>query len=108
MILETDLARAIQRWSETLPDMVVFDIDSESLAIELITKLREEAVLPILLLTSIQSDQFMLEVYEAGVDECVLKQIHPSLFHAKIRAWLPRVAWASRVSPNQDDQFRSA
>jgi DNA-binding response OmpR family regulator len=108
VILETDRARVIQRWSETLPDMVVFDIDSEWVAIELITKLRDEAVLPIRLLTSIRSDQFMLEVYEAGVDECVLKQIHPSLFHAKIRAWLRRAAWANLISPNQDAQLRSA
>ena len=86
VILETDPANAIQRWSETLPDMVVFDIDSESLALELITKLREEAVLPILLLTSIRSDKFMLEAYQAGLDEYVLKPVHPSLFDAKIKA----------------------
>ena len=88
--LETNPARAIQRWAEVLPDLVVFDIDSESLAIELITKLRAEAVLPILLLTSVRSDQFMLEAYQAGVDECILKPIHPSLFHAKMKAWLRR------------------
>ena len=94
--LETNPARAIQRWAEVLPDLVVFDIDSDSLAIELITKLREEAVLPILLLTSVRSDQFMLEAYEAGVDECVLKPIHPSLFHAKMKAWLRR-SWSVPV-----------
>jgi DNA-binding response OmpR family regulator len=95
-ILETNPVRAIQRFAEILPDLVVFDIDAEVLAIELITKLREEAVLPVLLLTSIQSDQFMLEAYRAGVDECVLKPIHPLLFHAKIKAWLRR-SWSVPV-----------
>ena len=38
----------------------------------------------------------MLEVYEAGVDECVLKPIHPALFHAKMKAWLRR-SWSVPV-----------
>ena len=96
VILETDPARAIQRWAETLPDLVVFDIDSGTLAIELITKLRDEAVLPILLLTSLRSDEFLLEAYRAGVDECILKPIHGSLFHAKMKAWLRR-SWSIPV-----------
>jgi len=90
MILETDPAKAIQCWAEKLPDIVVFDLDSESLAVELIRTLRDEAILPILLLTSIRSDTFMLEVYQAGVDECILKPIHPALFYAKIKVWLRR------------------
>lgn len=90
IILETNPGRALQRSAEILPDLVVFNIDSESLAIELIRKLRDEAVLPMLFLTSSRSDTFMLEVYQAGVDECILKPIHPALFHAKIKAWLRR------------------
>lgn len=88
--LEPHPAKAILRWAELLPDLVVFDIDSESVSIDLITKLREEAVLPILLLTSNRSENFILEAYEAGVDEYVLKPIHPLLFEAKIKAWLRR------------------
>jgi len=97
IILETNPARAIQRWAEILPDLVVFDIDSETLAIELITKLRDESVIPVILLSSTRSDKFMLEVYQAGVDECILKPIHPSLFHAKLKAWLRR-SWSVSVS----------
>jgi DNA-binding response OmpR family regulator len=92
VILETNPANMIERWAQTLPDMVVLDIDSESLAIELITKLRDQAVLPILLLTSIRSEKFMLEAYQAGLDEFVLKPIHPTLFDVKIQAWL-RHSW---------------
>jgi two-component system, OmpR family, response regulator MtrA len=88
--LEPHPAKATQRWAEILPDLIVCDIDSESASLELITKLREDAVLPILLLTSNHSDQFLLDVYEAGVDECVLKPIHALLFEAKLKAWLRR------------------
>jgi len=38
----------------------------------------------------------MLEAYEAGVDECILKPIHPALFHAKMKAWLRR-SWTVSV-----------
>src|SRR6266511_831865 len=79
VILETDPANTLERWAQTLPDMVVLDLDSDSLAIELITKLRDQAVLPILLLTSIRSEKFMLEAYQAGLDEFVLRPIHPTL-----------------------------
>ncbi len=101
--LETHPAKAIQRWAELLPDLIVCDIDSDSLSIDLITKLRDEAVLPILLLTSNHSDQFLLEAYEAGADECVLKPIHPLLFEAKLKAWLRR---SSNVSVDVLDTLR--
>lgn len=97
IILEANPARAIQRWAEILPDLVVFDIDSEPLAIELITKIRDEAVIPVLMLSSNRTDQFMLEAYQAGVDECILKPIQPPLFHAKLKAWL-RHSWSVSVS----------
>jgi DNA-binding response OmpR family regulator len=88
--LEPHLDKATQRWTEIIPDLIVCDIDSESVSIELITKLREEAILPILLLSSNHSDKFLLEIYEAGIDECILKPIHPLLFEAKLKAWLRR------------------
>lgn len=96
VVLESNPANTIQRRAETLPDMVVLDIDSESLAIELITRLRDESALPILLLTSSRSEKFMLEAYQAGVDEFVLRPIHPTLFDAKIQAWL-RHSWNAPV-----------
>src|SRR6266496_585224 len=90
--LESRPAQAIQRWAELLPDLIICDLDSDSLNVEVITKLREEAVLPILLVTSNRSDKFLLEAYEAGADECILKPIHPRLFEAKIKAWLRRAS----------------
>lgn len=88
--LESHPDKAIERWAVLLPDLIVCDIDSESVSLELITKLREEAVLPVLLLTSDRSEKFLLRAYEAGADECILKPIESSLLEAKIKAWLRR------------------
>lgn len=93
IILETNLASVVQRWAKILPEIIVFEIDSEILAIELIKRLRQETICPILLVSTICSDKFMLEVYQAGVDEYILKPIHPPLFHAKLMAWL-RHSWS--------------
>jgi len=90
--LEPHPARAVERWAEIIPDLIVCDIDSESVSLELITKIRQEAVLPILLLTSNRSEKFLLNAYEAGVDECILKSIDPMLLEAKIKAWLRRAS----------------
>lgn len=89
--------RAFQRWSNEAPDLVIFDLEpDESLAIDLVRELREQAVIPILMLGSNRTDQFMLEAYEAGVDEYILKPIHPSLLRAKVKAWLRR-SWSIPV-----------
>jgi two-component system KDP operon response regulator KdpE len=90
IILETRPTNAVQRWAELLPDLIVCDIDSDALSIDVVTQLRDQAELPILLLTSNQTQKFMLDVYEAGVDECILKPIDPLLFEVKLRAWLRR------------------
>ena len=86
--LEPHPAKAVERWIEILPDLIVCDIDSESVSIETITKLREQAVLPILLLTSNHARKFILNAYEAGVDECILKPIESVLLEVKLKAWL--------------------
>jgi DNA-binding response OmpR family regulator len=86
--LEPRPNKAVERWAELLPDLIVCDIDSESVSIETITKLREQAVLPILLLTSSHARKFILDAYKAGVDECILKPIESVLLEVKLRAWL--------------------
>ena len=88
--LEAHPANAVQRWAEVLPDLIVCDLDSDALSVDVVSQLRDQAALPILLLTSNQTQKFILDIYEAGVDECILKPIQPSVFEAKLRAWLRR------------------
>jgi DNA-binding response OmpR family regulator len=97
VVLESRPARAFQRWADEAPDLIVIDIEPiEMLALSVISQLREQAVIPILLLGSIQTIKFMLEAYEAGVDEYILKPIEPALLHAKVKAWLRRT-WSIPV-----------
>ena len=54
---------------------------------------RTEIVNPIILFISTQDENFQIEAYEAGIDECILKPISHRLFAAKIAAWLRR-SWS--------------
>lgn len=93
VILEPVPANTIVRWESETPDLVILDINlPETHILELVEKLREETIVPVLLLTASRSEEFMLEAYDAGVDECLLKPISPSLFNAKIKAWIRRAA----------------
>jgi two-component system, OmpR family, response regulator RpaA len=97
VVLELHPTRAFQRWIDEAPDLTVVDIEPvESLALSVVNRLREQAVIPILLLGSDRTNKLMLEAYEAGVDEYILKPIEPSLLHAKVKAWLRR-SWSIPV-----------
>lgn len=94
VIVETNPANAVKCWAEQRPDLMILDVrPPESSALALIRTLREEAILPILMLISNHSEPVMLEAYAAGVDECILKPISPALLQAKIKAWLRR-SWS--------------
>jgi DNA-binding response OmpR family regulator len=86
---------ALQRWAEEGGfDLVVIDVYTSQLdGIGLCRCLRAEAMAPILLFTPRSDEAYILEVYRAGADECVVKPISPSLFLAKVNAWL-RLSWA--------------
>ena len=109
VVFEPVPTNAIQRWSEEIPDLIVIDANvPETQAIQLIKGLREEAVVPIMLLTQFSTEDFLLEVYAAGADECVIKPITPSLFCAKVKAWLRR-SWtvpADTLEPFRAGKFR--
>jgi two-component system, OmpR family, response regulator MtrA len=97
VVLESHPSRAFQRWADEAPDLIVIDIEPmEPLALRVVRDLREQAVIPILLLGSNATNNFMLEAYEAGADDYLLKPIEPSLLHAKIKAWLRRT-WSIPV-----------
>ena len=92
VVLEPVPANTLNRWESENADMVILDINlPETDIIELVKKLREETIVPIMLLTSARPEEFVLEAYQAGVDEYLLKPVSPSLFNAKIKVWLRRL-----------------
>jgi DNA-binding response OmpR family regulator len=84
-------AKAIERWAEALPDLVVVDSHCwQGEDIEFCRLLRVETVVPILLFTAQNDEYYLLDAYRSGVDEVVAQPVSPRLFLAKVRAWLRR------------------
>ena len=92
--LLSSTAEALQVWPELIPDLIVIDMySSEFDGVSLISEIRQQSVVPILLLTPKNNETHILEAYQAGVDECVVKPISPALFLVKVKAWLRR-SWS--------------
>jgi len=109
VVLEPSPAKAIQRWEEEDPDLIILDSgDSDNFALNLIKEFRKETSLPILLLTPRQEEEYLLEAYRCGADECILKPVSPAIFMAKTRSWLRR-CWtvpSSVLDPLRTGKFQ--
>jgi len=89
--LESDPSKTLARWEKEIPDLIILDINlPASTTLELIRSMRAEMIIPIMLLTPARGEDFVLEAYQAGVDDCMIKPVSPSLFQAKIKVWLQR------------------
>lgn len=94
VIMEPNLAKLLRRWAEEAPNLIVLDFSAQDRPVlNMVRSLREESVVPVILLTSAKEEDFALEAYDSGVDEFIIKPISPSLFHAKVKAWLRR-SWS--------------
>ena len=98
VILETAVDRALERWSDTNPDLLVIDIDLHRQDPALLYKrFRESTLAPILLFLPSHHETQILEAYASGVDEVVVMPISPAIFLAKIMSWVRR----SRATPTE-------
>ena len=109
VVLEPNPAEALPRWEKEIPDLLLLDIQlSRDSTLELIKRLRGEMLIPIILLVSAWGVEEILEAYQAGIDDHVVKPASPSLLQAKLKVWLKRSASVSidvlnpiRVGPLQ-------
>ena len=109
VVLETNPTEALPRWEKEIPDLLLLDIHlSRTSTLELIRRLRGEMLIPIILLVPGWSGDEILEAYQAGIDDHLLKPVSPSLLQAKLKVWLKRSASVSidvlnsiRVGPLQ-------
>ena len=105
-ILETVVERAMERALEDIPDLIVIDINAQhSQRMELCKRYRTLSSSPILLFLPTNNESEILEAYQAGVDECVIKPISPAIFLAKIVAWARR-SWSQPMSPLRTGPLR--
>jgi len=101
VLLEADPTLTLQRCEVETPDLIIFDINfPESKTLDLIKSLRAEMLTPILLLTPVRSEEYVIEAYKAGVDDCMPKPVSPSLFQAKVKVWLRRFGSVSADNLN--------
>ncbi len=83
--------KTLQVWSAETPDIVILeDYKARLDVVEFCQKMRLEAAVPLLLLTSRYDESYMLKAYESGVDDCLTQPISPRLLLVKVRAWLRR------------------
>ena len=105
-ILETSVQRAMERSAEEIPDLIVVDLNApHTQRMELCRKLRSMSASPILLFLPYNNETEILEAYQNGVDECVVKPISPAIFLAKIIAWSRR-SWSEPMTPRQTGKLR--
>ena len=96
--LESDPSKTLQRCEMETPDLIILDISlPEAQTVDLIKSLRAEMVIPIILLTPPRSEENVIEVYNAGVDDYLIKPVSPSMFNAKVRVWLRR-SWSATTN----------
>jgi DNA-binding response OmpR family regulator len=105
-ILETSIQRAMDRSVEEIPDLIVIDVNApHEQRIELCRKFRSLSASPILLFLPSNNEPEILEAYQSGVDECVVKPISPAIFLAKIMAWARR-SWSEPMTPRTAGRLR--
>jgi DNA-binding response OmpR family regulator len=105
-ILETSVQRAMERSVEEIPDLIVIDVNaSHAQRMELCRQFRSLSASPILLFLPSNNETEILEAYQIGVDECVVKPISPAIFLAKIMAWSRR-SWSEPMTPRNAGRLR--
>lgn len=109
VVIETNLLRTFEYFERESPDLLILDINlNKDMLIELIESLRPKMYIPIILLTSLNSDSFTIDAYKAGVDDYILKPVSPELLKAKLSVWL-RHSWGAgpgMLDPLKINQLR--
>jgi two-component system response regulator MtrA len=89
--LRTSLEGALAAYSKEAPDTVFIDAGSGSFEpLELCRTLRMEATTPMILSSTRTEEDYILQAYESGIDEYVVKPFSPRILTAKIKVLLKR------------------
>jgi two-component system, OmpR family, response regulator VicR len=97
VILEKSIEKALDHWSIEIPELTVIDLDvTRQDPVEFCKTVRAVSVAPILLLLPAYNEKQVLDAYQCGADDVVIKPVSPPVFLAKIKAWLKR-SWTVPV-----------
>jgi DNA-binding response OmpR family regulator len=90
---------ALQTCRVVDPALIVIDTYlPHATRLEFCSELRAVATGPILLLVSDYNGNHMLDFYNVGVDECLLKPVSPAFLVVKAISWFLRRRWIERDS----------
>ncbi len=93
VVIADSKEQALEQLQDKMFDLIIINAQCVPMGgIALCRELRGEIANPILILAPRRDEEFVLEAYQAGVDECIPTSIDPRVFLAKVRVWL-RHAW---------------
>lgn len=101
---ESSFDKAINRLREQIPDLILIDTQKPNEnVIALVRELRAETMTPILLLSHAVPEDQIVDAYNTGVDECIIKPIGPALLIAKVCSWMRHT---SRMDVDVNEDIR--
>jgi two-component system KDP operon response regulator KdpE len=84
---------ALQRWEAARPDVILLDLGLPDMdGLELIRRIRREAMTPIVILSGRYAEREKVEALERGADDYVTKPFGLAELHARLRVSLRRGA----------------
>jgi two-component system response regulator MtrA len=89
--LRTSLEGALAAYSKEAPDTVFIDAGGGSFEpLELCRALRMEATTPLILSSPRTDEEYILQAYDSGIDEYLVKPFSPRILAAKVKVLLKR------------------
>ena len=93
VITATDGTQALRRWQADRPDVVVLEADLPGVSgFEVCRQIRESGVTPLILVSTVATDEYVVQGFRLGADDYVLKPFSPRELALRIRAVWRRVA----------------
>ncbi len=94
ILLATDADEALRYAREELPDLILLDIRQSCIdAFEILTQLREQSIVPVILLSARDLEEQSIHGLDLGADDFVTVPFSPGELAARVRASLRRSAW---------------
>ena len=100
VITATDGSQALRRWQADHPDVVVLEADLPQLSgFEVCRQIRESGSTPVVLLSALATDEYVVRGFRLGADDYVVKPFRPRELALRIRAIWRRITELTAAAP---------
>jgi len=91
VIVAANGAQALRRWQSDAPDLILLDISMPHLSgLDVCRRIREISAIPIVMLTGASDEFHIVQAFEEGADDYVMKPFSPKVLAMRICAVLKR------------------